>query len=53
MRWLDSITDSVDLNLSKLREIVENKRVLQSTRSQIVMTTLRLKSNKNSTICPE
>ena len=25
MRWLDSITDSVDLNLSKLREIVENK----------------------------
>ena len=23
MRWLDSITDSVDMNLSKLREIVE------------------------------
>ena len=25
MRWLDSITDSIDMNLSKLREIVENR----------------------------
>ena len=24
MRWLDSITDSVDMNLSKLREILED-----------------------------
>ena len=24
-RWLDSITDSIDLNLSKLLEIVENR----------------------------
>ena len=24
MRWLDSITDSVDMNLSKLREIVKD-----------------------------
>ena len=25
MRWLDSITDSVDMNLSKLQEIVEDR----------------------------
>ena len=25
MRWLDSTTDSVDMNLSKLQEIVKDK----------------------------
>ena len=25
MRWLDSITDSIDLNLSKPQEIVEDR----------------------------
>ena len=38
MRWLDSITDSVDMNLSKLWEIVKDRQpgVLQSTGLQSV-----------------
>ena len=36
MRWLDSITDSVDINLSKLRETAKDREhgMLQSMGSQ-------------------
>ena len=27
MRWLDSITDSMDMNLSKLCEIVKDRKI--------------------------
>ena len=35
MRWLDSITDSMDMNLSKLREIVQDREVHGVAKSQI------------------
>ena len=31
MRWLDSITDSMDMNLSKLQEIVLDRGARQTT----------------------
>ena len=34
MRWLDGITDSVDMNLSQLQETLEEPTVLQSMGSQ-------------------
>ena len=38
MRWLDDITDSMNMNLSKLREVGEEEvpGMLQSKRSQRV-----------------
>ena len=35
MRWLDSITDSMDMNLSTLREIVQDREVHGVAKSQI------------------
>ena len=31
MRWLGDITDSMDMNLGKLREVVEDRRAWRAT----------------------
>ena len=42
MRWLDSITDSVDMNLSTLWEIVEDKGAWYATVQGVTKSQVQL-----------
>ena len=52
MRWLDGITDSVNLSLSELREIVKDRGAWHVASHGIVEldTTEQLNNNNNSII---
>lgn len=51
MRWLDHITNSVDMNLSKLQQIVKDKGIvmLQFTGSQSQTQLLNRTNNNDDT----
>ena len=42
MRWLDSITDSVDVNLSKLQEIVKDREDWRAAGHRVSQSQTRL-----------
>ena len=43
-RWLDSITDSMDMNLSKLQEIVKDREAWHATVHGVERSLTRLSS---------
>ena len=52
MRWLDSITDSMDVNLSKLQEIVKDREAWHATVHGITKSWTQLGNWTNSRVYP-
>ena len=50
MKWLDSITDSMDMNLSKLWEIVEDREARCTVAHGVAMSQTRLNNGTKTNI---
>ena len=51
MRWLDGITDSVDISLSKLREIVKDREAWHATIHGITRIQTQLSDEQEQQQC--
>ena len=47
MRWLDGITDSTDMNLSKLQEIVKDREAWHATDHKVAKNWTQFKRLNN------
>ena len=50
MRWLDGITDSMDMSLSKLREMVKDRGGWHAEAHGVVKSWTRLSDNNKTTM---
>ena len=48
MRWLDIITDLLDMSLSKLREVVKDRGTWYAAVHGVAKSQIRLKDNDNN-----